>query len=83
MSIGYHGFAKLFSEDDNFVYYAYSGANFNDKTRDEEANYYYDGRFQINTRLDLKGTILLAQIGWSILKIFLFRIWLIAKRTSP
>ena len=48
MSIGYHGFAKLFSEDDTFVYYAYSGANFNDKTRDKEADYYYDGRFRIN-----------------------------------
>jgi len=51
MSIGYHGFAKLISEDDDFVYYAYSGANFNDKTRDQEADHYYDGRFRINKEI--------------------------------
>jgi len=51
MSIGYHGFAKHFSEDDTFVYYAYSGANFNDETRDKNADYYYDGRFRINKEI--------------------------------
>lgn len=51
MSIGYHGFAKLYSEDDDYVCYAYSGANLNDQTRNKEADYYYDGRFRIDKKI--------------------------------
>ncbi|NLB60943.1 MAG: hypothetical protein GX802_00695 [Clostridiales bacterium] len=48
MSLGYIGYCKLINEDEKHVYYAYSGANWNDANRDREAERAYDGLFSID-----------------------------------
>jgi len=48
MSLGFIGFCRKESEDDSTIYYAYSGANWNDKSQNKNYEKSFDGVFAID-----------------------------------
>jgi hypothetical protein len=48
MSLGYIGYCKKASEDENTFFYAYSGANWNDKSHDKVDETAFDGVLAID-----------------------------------
>ncbi|MEG0671920.1 hypothetical protein [Clostridium sp.] len=58
MSLGYCGIAKIYDQDEDNIYYLYSGENWNEPTSSKDDRYLYDGLIRINKAAfkDGKGT---------------------------